>query len=1759
MKKQLHLCLAAFLLLCSAGQAWAAEQIVKFDFSDKKQITTEETDKVVWTAGTSTFTMNDKNTNLSNPLRIYAGKTGTIATGEGLYFKQVVVYANSGSNAPTSDNLTWTNASAVVEDKKVTLTPSGDNVATIGYAAVKQIRLDSIVCTLVEACNEPTEVLAVTPAKVSLEVGQSLKLTLSGGNGAAATYSSSASDVVSVSDDGLLTPLKKGEAVITVAQARTGDYCSQSVEVSVTVTETYTVTWQTPTGSTTAKVDKGAAIGAAYPAAEVASCNADKYPYFAGWITDNVGKTESTAVTFVTASTVPESHVTYYAAFADKQKEKGNDFSCEGSLASLTTAGGSHQNCESYDSGSYAIKMASDGAYITVPVTNPETATFKYNRKSGAVTASVELQYTLDNANFTLLETWNVTGAETTNVITLTNSKPFPQGTKSVRFVYRKTSGNIAVGPISVTAATAFPSGTVFVTACCDAWTTTPSITLSAKTLDADKSETLSVNEVSGVPRGYAGTVSYTSSNPLVATVEANSGAATAKNAGTFRVIATWSGDANFCDNSVASDEVTVTGKVSIEYNKNSEDATGSMETTKHDLNAEVTLAKCTFERKGYHFVGWAEQPDGAKLWNDGDKVTLIANKQLYALWEINTYTITKGKEENGTFTLDAETVQHGGRVVVVTKTPAANYKGGVVSVVPLYSATIDKDTVKNITDNITINVTFVEKTKYTMTWHDGNTTTETTVYEGDAIGTLPASKGACDPNFPEFCGWSETSYGSSSAPKTEAPTLIDAALKPTADAHFYAVYADGVDGGGQKMSALPVGSKVLVVAVDSVELGGIEKVKDKSIGTATKYDNAPAGLYPLNVVAGSADGSFAFEHDGQYLSYSGSDNELLQSTTLDEASSWTVTFSDGNAILANVKYATRKLQYNASQSRFACYTSDQKPIQLIRVGKQVTQWITECCTPKPFTVRDTILLLDENSRPTDAVRRVPTAGNVTVDLSKLVDGDGNGGTKTYSLAEESTSAKVVSTEFACTKVGKYTVIVSQKATDASICDNTYEIVVTVEPKSSTITFDKNDKDATGEMTALTAETLTKQVLTTNAFAKVGYHFVAWNTAADGTGTVYADGATLEMHNMTLYAQWEINTYTITLDQKGEGEVTLPTEVKHGDSFTIEAEAATGYKFKEITIAPTTNATLNGMSVENVTGAITVSVTFEALPAFKVTYRDATTAEIYSETVYEGSFANPELSKFGCTRMPLEGFAAQPVADNSETFEAIDVTKVNINRDTTFYAVYGLYKGDARRFDPLTTNSGKFKIAAQVDDTKKFATGALASGKYAQTENADEANVYTFAQVSDNVYTIKRGEKYVNYKPNTKGNSTDFQETTTASTWTIAQGTQGSWRMVVTATPTRGWIFSTSTDKFGAYGVSNIGKGYYDIEIISLAAPRYSSTLDCTTVDVLGVNLPDRDTIDVDGTKTLVAEVLPADATDKSVTWASSDPKIAEISATTGEVKGLARGTVTITATTNDGNYTALCKLVVRQRVEEISLDQTSISVKECDDEGVQLTATVLPEDADNQKVVWSSNNGDVALVSDEGKVFGYTPGTATITATTVDGGFTAECLVTVTACVKVTSLTLDTEQLDFTLCEKDKTYQLVATVLPEDAENREVVWSSSDANVATVADGLVTPVAAGKATITAATTDGSNLKAECAVTVTDCGDAIEYVATIDGVFVRDGRIVVEQERAADVRVYNVLGLTVASQEAATTFELAVPQGVYVVVVGEKSQKVVVK
>ena len=237
------------------------------------------------------------------------------------------------------------------------------------------------------------------------------------------------------------------------------------------------------------------------------------------------------------------------------------------------------------------------------------------------------------------------------------------------------------------------------------------------------------------------------------------------------------------------------------------------------------------------------------------------------------------------------------------------------------------------------------------------------------------------------------------------------------------------------------------------------------------------------------------------------------------------------------------------------------------------------------------------------------------------------------------------------------------------------------------------------------------------------------------------------------------------------------------------------------------------------------------------------------------------------------------------------------------------------------------------------------------------------------------------------------------------------------------------------------------------------------TIAVTGVTLSPASKVMAPGDSVqLTATVAPEDATDKSVVWSSSKASVATVS-DAGLVTAVGEGSATITVKTVDGDKTATCKITVESEpaaVESVAINKQEIELAPGQTE--QLEAIISPENAENKNVRWTSSDYDVANVGrTTGLVTAKANGEATITVKTVEGEKTATCVVKVITPVESISLSSTSATLI-----PEATLALVATVLPETASDKNVVWSSSDNAVAKVEDGVVTAVAVGEATITA-------------------------------------------------------------------------------------------
>jgi len=240
-----------------------------------------------------------------------------------------------------------------------------------------------------------------------------------------------------------------------------------------------------------------------------------------------------------------------------------------------------------------------------------------------------------------------------------------------------------------------------------------------------------------------------------------------------------------------------------------------------------------------------------------------------------------------------------------------------------------------------------------------------------------------------------------------------------------------------------------------------------------------------------------------------------------------------------------------------------------------------------------------------------------------------------------------------------------------------------------------------------------------------------------------------------------------------------------------------------------------------------------------------------------------------------------------------------------------------------------------------------------------------------------------------------------------------------------------------------------------------------TNVPVTGITVNTSSvTLSVTQTTQIIATIAPSTATNQNITWSSNNTNIATV--VNGLITAISVGTTIISVTTSDGSFVATVAVTVQLGVASVSVSPSSVALRV--NQNVNITATVLPANAPNKTVTWSSSNTNVVRVNNTGMITGVGNGNAVVTVRTQDGNKTATTNVVVTTAV--TGVSVNVANVSLT---PRTTRQIIATVLPTTASNKTVTWSSSNSSIATVGNhGLITAIKIGSATITARTQDGN-------------------------------------------------------------------------------------
>jgi len=275
----------------------------------------------------------------------------------------------------------------------------------------------------------------------------------------------------------------------------------------------------------------------------------------------------------------------------------------------------------------------------------------------------------------------------------------------------------------------------------------------------------------------------------------------------------------------------------------------------------------------------------------------------------------------------------------------------------------------------------------------------------------------------------------------------------------------------------------------------------------------------------------------------------------------------------------------------------------------------------------------------------------------------------------------------------------------------------------------------------------------------------------------------------------------------------------------------------------------------------------------------------------------------------------------------------------------------------------------------------------------------------------------------------------------------------------------------------------------------------------------------------LTVDIEPEDADCQEVVWSSSNEEIATVDEN-GEVTGLQPGIAIITATSAEDpaahkqQVSAEYKIQIIRLVDEILPGEGEIGISL--GETAKIEAATAPEDVDNHGILFESTNEEIATVDEMGTVTGVSQGECDIRLAAADGGG-AETAVHVVVSKRVTGIEIPMESIRL---PKGTTYSIEATVLPEDATNPDLVWTSSNVFVARVANGTVEAVGQGECEITCSTTDGSGITVSIPVRVP--------TFSID-----QDMYVVSDKRGIEIPVRSAEGTQTEARSDAACFEIS--------------------
>ena len=639
---------------------------------------------------------------------------------------------------------------------------------------------------------------------------------------------------------------------------------------------------------------------------------------------------------------------------------------------------------------------------------------------------------------------------------------------------------------------------------------------------------------------------------------------------------------------------------------------------------------------------------------------------------------------------------------------------------------------------------------------------------------------------------------------------------------------------------------------------------------------------------------------------------------------------------------------------------------------------------------------------------------------------------------------------------------------------------ITIYPPVSLVEIYSGDKNVTGETLYLNGTEGAELALTAKLYPTDGKEGITWKSSNTKVLTV-EDG--------TVRYVAGTGTVTVTATANDGSKKSASVKVQVGlltQSVTItEPETTVLRSGKSLTLKATTEPvkpTVSGVTFQLVNSADSVYATVAA------------NGKVTAKTVNEPHAVQVvAASKDGQAKSEPITLTILPKSNQTLILKSGTdyVTKTTLIRNIGETIALKAYTLDVSSEVPteveaenVTWKSSKTKVAT-VDETGKIeclakgkaTISALVDGKVQATVTVSVTTLVESLTIGSKTgtFTVASGKKL-----NLTATAAPAEAANKAVIWTITEGSQYakiSGSGVVTANknltvPVTVTVQAAAKDGSGvtAQQEITINPLSYGVEI-----KRPNASENTTLV----WDMADRNVI------RLSAKVYPLSA-EQSVTWKSSNAKVASIDAS-GKITCLKAGTVTITATANDGSgKKASFKLQVVKLMKSLGLVDVSVA----GGKSVTLKPLIGPADTTNKKLAWSVSENKYGIkINGSGKVSTKAvtePVNVTVTASALDGsGVSASCEVTVYPATTKVTISAKDGKLPASI-SVDTTLELTASSLPENTAN-VYTWKSSNEKIAAVdANGVVTAIKAGKVKITCTAADGTNKSASVTLKIVE-------------------------------------------------------------------------